>query len=53
MKTENLLIYVNTGKDKAYNQYAAYVVAFMAKKFAKIKSKKHGVKSLSLTVNPF
>ena len=36
MKTENLLIIVNTGKDKAYNQYAAYVVAFMAKRFAKI-----------------
>ena len=32
----NLLIVVNSGADKAYNQYAAYVVAFMAKQIAKI-----------------
>ncbi len=28
---KNLLIIVNNGMDKAYNQYASYVVAFMAK----------------------
>ncbi|MBA7675148.1 hypothetical protein ES703_83378 [subsurface metagenome] len=32
----NLLIIVNSGDDKPYNQYAAYVVAFMAKQIAKI-----------------
>ena len=37
-QTENLLIIVNTGADKAYNQYAAYVVAFMARQVAKIKN---------------
>jgi len=30
-KTENFLIVVNSGTDKPYNQYAAYVVAFLAK----------------------
>ena len=35
---KNLLIIVNTGGDKPYNQYAAYVVAFMAKQIAKIES---------------
>jgi predicted peroxiredoxin len=35
---ENLLIIVNSGVDKAYNQYAAYVVAFMAKQIAKIRN---------------
>jgi len=37
-KTENLLIIVNSGKEKPYNQYAAYVVAFMAKHITKIKN---------------
>jgi predicted peroxiredoxin len=36
-ETKNLLIIVNTGADKPYNQYAAYVVAFMAKQIAKIE----------------
>lgn len=35
---KNLLIIVNTGSDKPYNQYAAYVVAFMAKQIAKIEN---------------
>lgn len=35
---ENLLIIVNTGTEKPYNQYAAYVVAFMAKQIAKVKN---------------
>jgi predicted peroxiredoxin len=35
---KNLLIIVNSGADKPYNQYAAYVVAFMAKQIAKIDS---------------
>ena len=35
---ENLLIIVNTGIDKPYNQYASYVVAFMAKQLAKVKN---------------
>ncbi len=35
---KNLLIVVNTGKDKPYNQYAAYVVAFMAKKLAEVEN---------------
>jgi predicted peroxiredoxin len=37
-QVENLLIIVNSGSDKAYNQYAAYVVAFMAKQIANIKN---------------
>ena len=36
-ETKNLLIIVNSGTDKPYNQYAAYVVAFMAKQIAKIE----------------
>jgi predicted peroxiredoxin len=36
--TKNLLIIVNNGMDKAYNQYASYVVAFMAKNMAKIEN---------------
>jgi len=36
-ETKNLLIIVNSGADKPYNQYAAYIVAFMAKKIAKIE----------------
>jgi len=35
-EVKNLVIVVNSGADKAYNQYAAYVVAFMAKQIAKI-----------------
>ncbi len=35
-KTENFLIVVNSGTDKPYNHYAAYVVAFLAKHVAKI-----------------
>jgi len=34
--TENFLIVVNSGTDKPYNHYAAYVVAFLAKNVAKI-----------------
>ena len=34
---KNLLIEVNTGSDKPYNQYAAYLVAFGAKQ-AKIEN---------------
>lgn len=33
---KNLLIIVNSGADKLYNQYAAYVVAFMAKQIVKV-----------------
>jgi predicted peroxiredoxin len=36
-ETKNLLIIVNSGADKPYNQYAPYVVAFMAKQIAKIE----------------
>ncbi len=36
--TENFLIVVNSGTDKPYNHYAAYVVAFLAKHVAKIKN---------------
>jgi len=35
---KNLLIIVNSGPDKPYNQYAAYVVAFVAKQTAKIEN---------------
>ncbi|MBN1652298.1 MAG: hypothetical protein JXA30_00830 [Deltaproteobacteria bacterium] len=35
---KNLLIIVNTGSDKPYNQYASYVVAFMAKKLANVST---------------
>ncbi|MBA7612251.1 hypothetical protein ES703_19487 [subsurface metagenome] len=37
-ETKNLLIIVNSGADKPYNQYAAYVIAFMAKQIAKIET---------------
>jgi predicted peroxiredoxin len=37
-KVKNFLIVVNSGADKPYNQYAAYVVAFMAKQIARIKN---------------
>jgi predicted peroxiredoxin len=33
---KNFLIVVNSGTDKPYNHYAAYVVAFLAKNVAKI-----------------
>jgi len=36
--TNNFLIVVNSGTDKAYNHYAAYVVAFMAKHVASINN---------------
>ena len=36
-EVKNFLIVVNSGPDKPYNQYAAYVVAFMAKQLAKIE----------------
>jgi len=36
-ETNNLLIIVNNGMDKPYNQYASYVVAFMAKQIAGIE----------------
>ncbi len=35
---KNFLIIVNTGADKPYNQYAAYVLAFMAKQVNKIEN---------------
>ncbi len=35
---KNLLIIVNNGMEKAYNQYASYVVAFMAKHIAGIEN---------------
>lgn len=35
---KNLLIIVNSGMDKPYNQYASYVVAFMSKHIAKIEN---------------
>ena len=34
----SLLIVVNSGTDKPYNHYAAYVVAFMGKQVAKIEN---------------
>ena len=37
-EVNNFLIVVNSGKDKPYNHYAAYVVAFLAKQVAKIKN---------------
>jgi predicted peroxiredoxin len=37
-EVKNFLIVVNSGADKPYNHYAAYVVAFMAKQIAKIES---------------
>jgi len=35
---KNFLIVVNSGPDSPYNQYAAYVVAFVAKQVAKIEN---------------
>jgi predicted peroxiredoxin len=37
-EVNSLLIVVNSGTDKPYNHYAAYVVAFMGKQVAKIKN---------------
>jgi hypothetical protein len=37
-KVNSLLIVVNSGTDKPYNHYAAYVVAFLGKQVAKIKN---------------
>ncbi len=37
-EVNNLLIVVNSGKDKPYNHYAAYVVAFLARQVAKIEN---------------
>jgi len=37
-ETNNFLIVVNSEADKPYNQYAAYVTAFMAKQIAKIEN---------------
>ena len=37
-EVKNFLIVVNSEPDKAYNHYAAYVVAFLAKQVAKIKN---------------
>jgi predicted peroxiredoxin len=37
-EVNSLLIVVNSGADKPYNHYAAYVVAFMGKQVAKIKN---------------
>jgi len=37
-QVKNILIVVNSGSDKAYDQYAASVVAFMAKRIAKIEN---------------
>lgn len=44
-EVNNLLILVNSGPEKAYNQYASYVVAFMAKKLA-------GVEEVTLFYGP-
>ncbi|MDY6933476.1 MAG: hypothetical protein SVZ03_04540 [Spirochaetota bacterium] len=35
-EVKDLLIFVNSGADKPYNQYAAYVIAFVAKQVKKI-----------------
>ena len=35
-EVKNFLIIVNTGSDKPYNQYASYVLAFVAKKVQKV-----------------
>jgi len=37
-EVKNFLIIVNSGADKPYNHYAAYVVAFMGKQVAKIEN---------------
>jgi len=37
-ETKNMLIVVNSGTDKAYNHYASYVVAYLAKQVAKVDS---------------
>ena len=35
---KNFLIIVNTGADKPYNQYASYVLAFVAKQVQKVEN---------------
>ena len=35
---KNFLIIVNTGSDKPYNQYASYVLAFVAKQLQKVEN---------------
>ena len=35
---ENLLIIVNSGTESPYNQYASYVVAFLAKQLGKVQN---------------
>jgi predicted peroxiredoxin len=37
-EVKSLLIVVNSGNDKPYNHYAAYVIAFMGKQVAKIEN---------------
>ena len=37
-EVKNMLIVVNSGADKPYNDYASYVVAFLAKQLAKVDS---------------
>lgn len=37
-EVKNLLIVVNSSSDKKYNQYAAYVIAFVAKQVTKIET---------------
>ncbi len=48
---KNLLIIVNTGADKPYNQYAAYVVAFVAKQVNKVENVTifYGPQGISMT----
>jgi len=38
VEIKDFLIVVNSGEDKPYNHYAAYVIAFMAKQVAKIEN---------------
>ena len=42
-EVKNLVIIVNSGADKPYNQYHAYVAAFMAKQMARFVKDKFGV----------
>ena len=43
---KNFLIVVNSGTDKPYNHYAAFVVAFLAKKLA-------GIETVSIYYGPY
>jgi len=36
-EVNNILIYINTGPDKRYNHFAAYTIAWVARKFYKTK----------------